>query len=451
MANASEMKEKLSGNEPFEQIDQKMHLILRTGQLLMESGADTDRTVRDMKRVAAFMGIPPEQMHLHVMYTTLLLNINDSQHTYTEFCKCRKHGINMTALSAISKLTWHAIFRDYSLDQFGRQLERIAQIPRNYSTLVTAIGAGVACGGFCKLFGGSWLDFFLTALCAFVGFYIRRFCLLREFNSYAAIAIASFFTTILAWATQFLTGSMNWYPLIACTLFIVPGIPLINSIDDFLNHYILIGTARGIDTLLIVGSMTFGIVTAIRVAGVSDFTSVSLSPNDIYFSQVIAAAVSAMGFSIIFNIPKKFLPIVGVGGIITVMLRNLAMTQFGASTAAGSFLGAAIVGVLGFKAMHWFHAPDVLITVPSSIPMIPGVLLYRLLFAVLNIQFIDGTALLEGIRSGVMGITAVIGIAIGVAIPTIFFRGYINRQKYQQAHSVLCERWEHWNERNRLR
>ena len=42
----------------------KLDLLLRTGKLLMESAADTNRIERNMKRVAAFMGIPEEKLHL---------------------------------------------------------------------------------------------------------------------------------------------------------------------------------------------------------------------------------------------------------------------------------------------------------------------------------------------------------------------------------------------------
>ena len=94
--------------EPFAEIGPKMHLLLHTGQLLMENGADSDRTVRDMMRAAAFMGISKDRIHQHVMYTTLMLNVNDTRHSYTEFRKCTKHGVNMTTLSAVSKLTWRA-------------------------------------------------------------------------------------------------------------------------------------------------------------------------------------------------------------------------------------------------------------------------------------------------------------------------------------------------------
>ena len=428
--------------EPFSRIGYKLHLLLQVGKALMESGADTDRTVRDMKRAAAYMGIPPERIHQHTMYTTLMLNVNDDEHSYTEFCKCKNHGVNMTTLSAVSKLTWKALARNYTLESFERHIMRIKGIPKEYAVWQTALGAGAACGGFCVLFGGSLLDFFITAVCACFGFYVRRLCNAYAFNHYAAIAITSFVTTMLTWATQFPLGELHWHPLIACTLFLVPGIPLINAIDDFLNNYIVSGLTRAIYTLLVVGSMTFGIVLAIRLGHVADFTEVSLSPHSIYLAQAVAAAISAMGFSIIFNIPRRLLPVVGVGGIITVMLRNFCVMELGTSQAFGSFLGAATVGLLALKAIHTFHTPNVVLTIPSAIPMIPGVLLYRLLFALLNISTITPAALLGGIRSRVEAIIIIIGIAVGVAIPNIFNQRHIEKVKQKRVARLLALRDE---------
>jgi len=47
--------------DPYAKIGYKLHLLLHTGQLLMESGADTNRIARDMTRAAAFMGIPEKR------------------------------------------------------------------------------------------------------------------------------------------------------------------------------------------------------------------------------------------------------------------------------------------------------------------------------------------------------------------------------------------------------
>ena len=42
----------------------KLDLLLRTGQLLVESAADTNRVVRNLNRVAAYLGLP-EAWHQH--------------------------------------------------------------------------------------------------------------------------------------------------------------------------------------------------------------------------------------------------------------------------------------------------------------------------------------------------------------------------------------------------
>ena len=99
-----------------------------------------------------------------------MVNVSDEAHSFSKFQKCEKHGINMTAISAISKLSWRAIEQDYSLDEYEKELERISHTPRNYVPYLVAVGAGFACGGFCKLFGCDWMAFLLASISAFVGF-----------------------------------------------------------------------------------------------------------------------------------------------------------------------------------------------------------------------------------------------------------------------------------------
>ena len=103
----------------------KLDLLLRTGQLLVESAADTNRVVRNLNRVAAYLGLPEEKLHIDVSYTMLVVNVSDGLHSFSKFQKCEKHGINMTAISEISKLSWRAIENDYSPDQYEEELERI--------------------------------------------------------------------------------------------------------------------------------------------------------------------------------------------------------------------------------------------------------------------------------------------------------------------------------------
>ncbi|MEG1635620.1 MAG: threonine/serine exporter family protein, partial [Rikenellaceae bacterium] len=413
----------------------KLDLLLRTGKLLMESAADTNRIERNMKRVAAYMGIPEDKLHLDIRWTMIVVNVSDEHHSFSKFQKCEKHGINMTTVSLISKLSWHAIEQDYSLDKYEEELEKIVAKPRNYTHYVVAIGAGFACGGFCKLFGGDWIAFLFASICAFIGFRIRARCIDFGINVYMSIAIAAFISTCLAYASSYLGVSATpYHPLLACALFIVPGVPLINFVDDMIDSHLMMGITRAANTAMMVGAMTFGIAFCMRMLVMEDieidhkFSELSMVSHDSYFIYAVAAAISAMGFSMIFNIQRKLLWVVAVGGIIAVCTRNFVNFELGFGPIIGSFMGGFVVSLIAVKAVHWFHVPNHVLTIPSVIPMIPGVLMYRSLLAFINLHGVVGevtNAFYNGINSALI----ILCISLGVAVPNIFARRYIARDR----------------------
>lgn len=431
-------------------VHRKLDLLLRTGCLLLESAADTPRIMRNLKRTAAYLGLSEKKLQIYVNLNLLMVNYSDSEQSYTRFRRCAKHGINMTAISYISKLSWRAIRENYTLDQYEAALEEIASRPRNYKPWQVAVGAGFACGGFCVQFGCDWPAFFYASIAAIIGFGLRLWLNERGSNSYVNIAIAAFVSTLIAWAFglyNFLGSGTPWHPLMACALFIVPGVPLINFVSDMLTGYTQIGLTRAINTLLMVLAMAFGIAFAIDVSGIDNFvTDLNMTPHHEYWEFSLAAAISAMGFSMIFNIPRRLLWVVAVGGIIAVCTRNFV--NLGPSNGnvgldqgliIGSFVGSALVSMICTKAMHWFHTPHHCLSIPSVIPMIPGVLMYRALFAIIDMHGIVGevtVAMHNGIRASLI----ILCIALGVAIPNIFVRRMMSPERDRKLWTLLLKR-----------
>ena len=456
------MEQKCNCNVDFEKdIRRRLDLLLRTGQLLVESSADTSRIMRNMKRTAAYLGLSEENLHIHITYNMLMVNFSDETHSFSKFQRCVHHGINMTAISAISKLSWRAIKEDYSLDMYEEEFEKIKNRKRNYTPWQVAIGAGFACGGFCVQFGCDWPAFFYASIAAILGFRLRMFLNAKDSNPYVNIALAAFVSTIIAWAfglantsaaftlPAFLHTSTPWHPLLACALFIVPGVPLINFVSDMLTGFHQVGLTRAINTLLMVLSMAFGIAFAIEVGGIDNFVrDLTMTPHHTYLEFSIAAAISAMGFSMIFNIPRRLLWAVAIGGIIAVCTRNFV--NLGPSNGnigldcgliIGSFVGSALISIICTKAMHWFHTPHHCLSIPSVIPMIPGVLMYRALFAIIDMHGVVGevtVAMNNGIRASLI----ILFIAIGVAIPNIFVRRMMSPQREQRLMEMLKKRQE---------
>ncbi len=457
-----------SRTEKEKKIIRKLDLLLRTGALLMDSGADTSRIHRNLLRTAAYLGLPKENLHIHVDYNMLQVNLSDEEHSLTKFRRCEKHGINMTAISAVSKLSWRAIKNDYSLDEYEEELEKIIARPRNYTPAQVAVGAGFACGGFCIQFGCDWTAFFYASIAAMIGLRLRDWLNHGKItNTYVNIGIAAFVSTMIAWLSAFLSLSPTvlgmmpewlaqllhsdtpWHPLMACALFIVPGVPLINFVSDMIDNHIEVGLNRAINTLLMVTAMSFGIAFAIKVCGVDNFVKdLSMTPHNTYISYSIAAAISAMGFSMIFNIPRRLLWVVALGGVIAVCTRNfvnLGASNHNAGLDQGpimaAFVGSLLIGILCVKFVHVFHTPHHCLAIPSVIPMVPGVLMYRALFALIEMQGVVGE-LTEAFSNAVKASLIILCIAIGVAIPNIYARRWLSPRRADKLNRLIDKRTE---------
>ena len=160
------------------------------------------------------------------------------------------------------------------------------------------------------------------------------------------------------------------------------------------------------------------------------FSELSMVPHDPYYIYAIAAAIAAMGFSMIFNIQRRLLWVVAFRGIIAVCT-VICEFELGYGPVIGSFMGSFVVSLIAVKAVHWFDVPNHVLTIPSVIPMIPGVLMYRSLFAFINLHGVIGevtNAFANGINSALI----ILCISLGVAVPNIFARRYIakDRQRY---------------------
>ena len=445
-------------------VRRRLDLLLRTGQLLVESSADTSRILRNMKRTADYLALTEDKLHIHITYNMLMVNYSDEEHSFSKFQRCNNHGINMSAISSISRLSWRAIREDYSLDKYEEEFEKIRSRKRNYTPWQVAIGAGFACGGFCVQFGCDWPAFFYASIAAILGFRLRMYLNSLGSNGYANIAVAAFVSTLLAWLSAYISmpvvadhlptwlasvlhSDTVWHPLLACALFIVPGVPLINFVSDMLDSHFAMGLNRALNTLLMVAAMSFGIAVAITVCGIDNFVKdLSMTPHNSYLSYATAAAISAMGFSMIFNIPKRLLPVVAVGGIIAVCTRNFV--NLGPSNnnvgldqglIIGSLVGSSLISIICIKAVHVFHTPHHILSIPSVIPMVPGVLMYRALFGLIEMQGIVGE-LTEAFSSGVKASLTILCIAIGVAIPNIFARQWIAPQRRRRLQFLIAER-----------
>lgn len=240
----------------------KMQLILDIGQLMMENGASSKRVVRDMLRAAAYLGIYWENVQIHITYSTIMINVDDGVTSETMFRKCYKHGVNMMTTLLANQLSWDALTSNESYLIYRNQMMTIQQMARKrlYPQWLTLFCIGMASSAFCLLFGGHWYEALYTFIAAVVGAYVKTLCERFGVNIYIGIAASAFFATATAYLTLYIPGPpCSWLPVVACALTLIPGVPLINCVDDFLSNYLNSGMTRFTQTILVMTAMTFGL------------------------------------------------------------------------------------------------------------------------------------------------------------------------------------------------
>ena len=227
----------------------KLDLLVRTGCILMASNADCPRIMRNMERCEAYLGLPSEYIHIFLNYNIIMVNLSDQTHSFSKYQRVDSHCVEFTVISRVSKMLWTAIREDWSLDRYEQELDSLKHVHKQYSPWMIAVAAGFACGGFCIQFGCDWPAFFYASIPAILGFRLKMFIGRLHWNGYVNIAICAFLATLLAWLTTFISlnpavagalpafmhSATPYHPLMACTLFIVPGVPLINFVTDMVS------------------------------------------------------------------------------------------------------------------------------------------------------------------------------------------------------------------------
>jgi uncharacterized membrane protein YjjP (DUF1212 family) len=158
-------------------------------------------------------------------------------------------------------MSWGLVNDQWTINQISEELKRlevITHLPRwQVLTLV-----GLAGAGFCALADGSYLDMAFTFIASFIGLFVRQESLKANFNTYVAVYFSAFTASLIAG----FTSKIGWsdgqkHAYVTSVLFLIPGVPFINSFSDILDGNIMNGISRGATGFLISFAITLGILT----------------------------------------------------------------------------------------------------------------------------------------------------------------------------------------------
>ena len=248
-------------------IEQAAVLLIDIASALMSSGAHTMRIIQNVSRMAETFGY---EMDLSVFQLSIMMTIvskDDPGRLLTQIRKIKPLHLNFTIVSELSTLSWDTYDKQLPFDEVISNYHKIINQKRMNSWLVLFLVA-IANASFCGLFKGDSISMIFVFFATLAGFFVRQEMMKKHINHLVVFTTSAFVASMFAGMGYVLhIGHTPEIALASSVLFLIPGVPLINSILDILQGHILTGIARLVNATSLIICIAIGLFTSMLILG----------------------------------------------------------------------------------------------------------------------------------------------------------------------------------------
>ncbi len=236
--------------------------------MLFGSGATCIRMEKNLHRIARSQGMEAEfsilPRHIH-------LTVGDGSDTVTSVVAIRDMPISFAKIALLSKLSWQ--MADCRCD-FRQAVKVLAKIG---STLGTPpwrllLLVSLANASFCRLFGGDAMAMSVVFVATFAGFLVKQVLTDRHVDFRLTAVACSFISAVIASSDAlFSLGTTPEIAVGTSVLYLVPGIPFINSFCDMIDRHYLCSFGRMVNAVVISCCLSLGLCAGMLLMNLGMF------------------------------------------------------------------------------------------------------------------------------------------------------------------------------------
>ncbi|AFR05988.1 MULTISPECIES: threonine/serine exporter family protein [Nocardiopsis] len=394
-----------------------INLILRVGELMLASGESTEAVSESMLSLSVAFDLPRSEVS--VTFTTISLSTHpggDSPPVTGERV-VRRRTLDYFRVNELHTLVQEAALGLLELEDANARLEQIRRARMPYPNWLIAVGFGLIASSASLMVGGGLIVATVAFLATVLGDRTAVFLANRgvaEFYQMAAAAlVASSIGVALLWVSTTMDLGLQAGAIITGNIMaLLPGRPLVSSLQDGISGSYVSAAARLLETFFILGAIVSGVgavaYTAVRLGVNMDLENLPSAGTSMEPLVLVGAAGIAMAFAISLAVPPRMLPLIGCMGVMIWTIYAGLRLLLEAPPVVGTVAGAVAVGVVG----HWLarrtRRPVLPYLIPSIAPLLPGSILYRGL-----IEITQGTAV-AGMLSLAEAIMVALALGAGV-------------------------------------
>ena len=384
---------------------QLLDALERAAGLLFAYGQTTERTIKDLERLAGAFGLvvavtaswdgidlrlgtagPGGGAHLEALSTRVAV---------------RPTLVDMGKVSAVVGVIDGACRGALDFGETVAALERIKRSP-SVSTLRFSVMAGLGAAALAVIFGALHIQsLVLIGLSGFLGAQLRRAISHLSENPFAQpFAAALLAGAIGAVSVHFEFTTLQRLVAVCPCMVLVPGPHLLNGAIDLLRARVQLGLARLTFATIIVVAISAGLLIGLALGGTS-LPPAAPSQAAPLVGDVIAAGVAVAAYGAFLSLPWRLLPVPVLVGMLAHSVHWAAIVLGGASPAIGALLSCVLVGTIIAPVADRLRLPFAGLAFASVVSLIPGVFIFRM-----------AGGLIELLRPGAAARTDLVGVVI---------------------------------------
>jgi uncharacterized membrane protein YjjP (DUF1212 family) len=248
-------------------IEQVSDLLAEIACQLMTSGAHTMRIIQNISRMAKTFGY---EINISVFQMSIMMTIaeySNPMNRLTVVKKTKPLLLNFTHVSELSTLSWDTYDKRLNYEEIQSRFHEIVTQKRMSPILVLFLVA-LANASFCGLFKGDFPSMGLVFVATLIGFFVRQQMINRRINHLVVFTTSAFIASLIAGLGYvFQWGNTPQIALATSVLYLIPGVPLINSILDIIEGHILTGIARLVNASTLIVCIAIGLFLAMLILG----------------------------------------------------------------------------------------------------------------------------------------------------------------------------------------
>lgn len=175
------------------------------------------------------------------------------------FCKPMAHcGINFDINAELSALSWNISDNSLSLQEAKKEFGRITS--KHYANgFHILLFTSLANAAFCRLFGGDAAAMTIVFGATMAGYFIKQQLMRRKMDIRVVFFICAFVSSALCAGA----ANMGWsntadIALATSVLYLIPGVPYLNSASDLIDKHYLCAMSRFLDAIVLTATLSLG-------------------------------------------------------------------------------------------------------------------------------------------------------------------------------------------------